>query len=182
MSPGMVSPIYAMTNGNDASFAPSEEDSPKLLVVDDSATVRGLITLMLHDGGYRTESAAGGDEAQALVAAEPPALLITDLNMEPGDGWKLIEFCRAHHPHLPILIVSGLPRGTCPEVERHANGYLPKPFANRELLAEVARLLPARATQSNGRSRSQNWTPRLVDHRGNDRVRAMSGGGSLAAG
>ena len=140
-----------MTNGDGTSFTASAEDRPSLLVVDDSAVIRDMIMLVLHYGGYRTCSAVGGNEARALVAVEIPALLITDLRMESGDGWELIAFCHAHCPQLPILIVSGLPNGTWPEIEGYANGYLTKPFGFHELLAEVARLLPASAALPNAR-------------------------------
>jgi len=142
---GMVSPINAMTRGRDTSFTGAAPGRPKLLVVDDSSAVRDAIKLALNYGGYAACNAVCGDDARTLVDVEHPALLITDLNMPSGDGWDLIAFCHANHPQLPILIVSGDPRGTRPEIERHAQGFLPKPFGFRELLAEVARLLPANA-------------------------------------
>jgi DNA-binding response OmpR family regulator len=137
----MISTSYGMTSGNEGGFASAEEVRPKLLVVDDSPLIRGIITLALERGGYRTCCAAGGDEARAIIAVEPPAMLITDLSMPSGDGWELIAFCRARWAQLPILIVSGLPRGTRPEVESSANGYITKPFGCHRLLAEVARLV-----------------------------------------
>jgi CheY-like chemotaxis protein len=147
----MISTIDGMTSAVDASFAPAAEIRDKLMVVDDSPLIRDIIALTLERGGYRTCCAVGGDEALARIAGEPPALLITDLNMPSGDGWRLIAFCRARYPELPILIVSGLSRGTQPEIERLANGYLNKPFAVKALLAEVARLVSANAAFSNVR-------------------------------
>jgi CheY-like chemotaxis protein len=96
---------------------------------------------------------------KSVIAIDPPALLITDLNMTSGDGWELIAFCSARYPQLPILIVSGLPPGTRPEIECYARGYLTKPFGNRTLLAEVARFLPADAAISNIRRLSTTPPP-----------------------
>ena len=139
----MIAAIDTMTSGGTASFATSEEDRPKLLVVDDVAVVRDMIALVLRKSGYLARGAASGNEARALVALDPPALLITDLNMPDGDGWDLIGFCRAHYPRMPILIVSGDLRGARPEIEQQADGYLNKPFGFQTLVAEVTRLLPA---------------------------------------
>lgn len=139
----MISQNAFMTSGGGTSFAGAEEDRPKILVVDDSPIMRDVIMLALRSGGHRARSAVSGDEARDLLAFEHPALLITDLNMPSGDGWKLIAYCRAYHPQLPILIVSGLYPGTRPEIESYADGYLVKPFGSDQLLAEVARLVPA---------------------------------------
>lgn len=132
-----------MTGGSCGSSIKVTQTSPRLLVVDDSAAIRDSVAQMLKFSGYQTSKADGADEARVLVAHEPPSLLITDLNMPFGNGWELITYCHAHHPELPILIVSGEPPGARPEIERHAKGFLSKPFNFHELLAEVARLLPA---------------------------------------
>ena len=143
MYSSVTSQSMVMTSGGGASCATSAEVRPKLLVVDDLPAIRDVIATGLRYSGFDACCASGGDEARALVAIDPPALVITDLNMPSGDGWGLIDFCRAHYPQLPVLIVSGLPPGTHPEIESFADGYLAKPFDFRELLAEVARLVPA---------------------------------------
>jgi CheY-like chemotaxis protein len=147
----MISTIDDMTSEGREGFTTSTDFSRMILVVEDSVAVREIMTLALARGGYGACCAVGGHEARAMIAARPPALLITDLNMPFGDGWELIAYSRARYPELPILIVSGQSRGTCPEIESSANGYLNKPFDCRALLAEVGRLAGSNAAFSNAR-------------------------------
>ena len=171
-----------MTGADEPRFAPLEESPATLLVVEDEDAVRDLILLMLHFGGYRTQSASGGDEARGLLTVRPPALLITDLEMPAGSGGDLIAFCRARHPDVPILIVSGVPRGRHPEIERCTNGYLTKPFDHRELLATVARLLPCPAAPAKARGRDQPGIRSLDASRHDESARAPGQRHALRAG
>ena len=121
------------------------------MVVDDSATIRDLISLNLELEGYEVVQAEDGLKALDYVAlvesgAEPmPDLFLLDVVMPGLDGVQLTARLKAtaSTEHLPILIVSASAQRRDFELARGAgaDGYLTKPFSPDELLSEVARLL-----------------------------------------
>ena len=64
-------------------------------------------------------SAVSGDEAVALIAESPPALVLTDLWMPRGSGWDLLMIIQARWPHVPVLLMTGIfaKDETAPDVE-----------------------------------------------------------------
>jgi CheY-like chemotaxis protein len=125
-----------------------------VMVVDDSKTIRDLISMNLELEGYDVVTAGNAQEcldylAQvAAGAARSPQLLMLDVVMPGMDGVELTARLKATPAtaELPVLIVSASAQRRDFELARGAgaDGYLTKPFAPDELLAEVARLiLPA---------------------------------------
>jgi len=124
------------------------------MVVDDSKTIRDLISMNLELEGYDVVTASNGQECLdhlAEVAAgdvQMPRLFLLDVVMPGLDGVELTARLKATPAtaSVPILIVSASAQRRDFELARGAgaDGYLTKPFAPDELLAEVARLiLPA---------------------------------------
>jgi len=111
---------------------------PSLLVVDDDPGTCSLLQRVLTRHGYRVTTVADGDAALIAMAAEPPALVLTDLVMPGLSGLALIDHLRQHDPLLPIIALSAaldLPDlGTIP--------LLIKPFSLGDLLALVEQQLP----------------------------------------
>ena len=120
----------------------AEKRSPQVLVVDDTASVREGIALLLRAGGYRVLEAKNGLAAQTMLQFEHPALVISDLEMPFCTGWDLLSHCHALYPDLPVLLMSGQCLGHRPEIERWAAGFFLKPFDSLQLCAEVQRLVP----------------------------------------
>jgi len=84
---------------------------PKLLVVEDSFTIRELQRSILEAAGYRVTTARDGAEALRLLDAEPDvAMVITDIEMPELDGFGLIEAIRRdeRRSSLPVMVVSSL--------------------------------------------------------------------------
>jgi len=118
-----------------------------VLVVDDAMTMRKMVSFTLRGSGYQTVEAGDGVEALSALAANAVDLIITDVNMPRMDG---IEFTRQARAALrgrpvPILILT-----TESEQEKKnqaraagATGWIVKPFQQEQLLAIVARVLPA---------------------------------------
>lgn len=123
-------------NGTMILESPKLHDRP-ILVVDDTKELRDLMVNLLHRDGYRTIAADSGGSALLLLRAERPQLIITDLNMPGITGWKVLEYCREHLPTIPVLVVSGEPRGAH-SVEQWAAGFISKPFDARRFRKEVA--------------------------------------------
>jgi PAS domain S-box-containing protein len=80
-----------------------------LLVVDDDHTLRDVLPRLLQRAGWRTETFAGAREALERLASqgEPPALLLTDLNMPDVSGLELCRSVAAEHPTIARLLISG---------------------------------------------------------------------------
>ena len=112
-----------------------------VLVADDDADVRDVLTRLLEDEGYGVGTARDGVEAFVVAAADPPDLIVLDLAMPAFDGWGFIEAWRgqpAEHA-APILVLSTVGRAA-DATELGVQGCLAKPFDLDALLGAVARL------------------------------------------
>src|SRR6266581_7865506 len=131
----------------------SESQSPRILVVDDDAVVRRMLSDTLGRAGYAVVQACSTTEALRVAADEEPALAIVDLVLPDGDGIELLSQLRASWPTLPALVVAAYvePRSIVEAMRRGAVDYLPKPLDPDELLSSCRAALarrtpPARAT------------------------------------
>jgi len=123
----------------------------RILVVDDSSTIRELIALNLNLEGYDVQTASDAEECLQLLAGvlegrmAPPQLLCLDVVMPGLDGVELTAKLKATPAmaDIPILIVSASAQRRDFELARGAgaDGYLTKPFDPDELLAQVRRLM-----------------------------------------
>jgi len=99
-----------------------------LLVVDDDASHRALISDVLDEMGYQTREAANGREALDLLESEIPMAVLLDLRMPVMSGWGLLEALKKlpRARNLPIIIISAY--GFEWEAELvGASGYVSKP-------------------------------------------------------
>ncbi len=117
----------------------------KVLVVDDSETIRRIVATTLRVGGYEVALASDGSSAMNLLAAQDFDLVITDLIMPIMDGLRLISRIRAEDrlKGLPILVLTteGVETERRASQEAGANEFLVKPFHPRRLLGMVQELL-----------------------------------------
>jgi CheY-like chemotaxis protein len=115
-----------------------------ILVVDDEADVRDVLAQALTIKGYRVTAAGAGHEALRLVKADPPQLLISDLQMEDADGLELIEEIKTEYPDLPVILLTGMIfdadviRET---ISKKVTSYLDKTCSLQCVTQEVQRLL-----------------------------------------
>ncbi len=121
---------------------PSLSESPLVLLVEDDATVRELVTRVLRQEGYAVLKARHSTEALIFSGEFSGVihLLLTDLCLTPHiSGRKLAEFIRLSRPGIPVLYMSGLVEdgGVSEEVLRGEAGFLPKPFGPEALLRSV---------------------------------------------
>jgi DNA-binding response OmpR family regulator len=123
----------------------------KVLVVDDSATVRQLVRARLLADGFDVVEADDGEDALALVRAEHPALVVLDKVMPKLDGFEVIRLLRGSQDTRAIPIVMLTERTSESDVldglELGAEEYIAKPFSPRELSLRVQRAL-ARSPQA----------------------------------
>jgi two-component system chemotaxis response regulator CheY len=119
----------------------------RVLVVEDSATMRSFVTATLEgDGSFEVTQVSSGFQALKILPSSPFDLVITDINMPDINGLELIKFMRgsAQHKTTPLIIISteGRERDRDKGLGLGANAYLVKPFAPEDLLALVRKYLP----------------------------------------
>jgi CheY-like chemotaxis protein len=117
-----------------------------LLVVDDSATTRMLISLTLKkEGVYRIVEVTNGREAVDKLSREPVDCVLTDINMPQMNGLDLINYIRSQHrePKLPIIVITtqGEEEARDKGMAQGANAYLTKPISGPKLVSLVKELL-----------------------------------------
>lgn len=116
----------------------------KLLIVDDSNVIRRRIERSAHvDRLHVVGTASNGSEALRLFEELEPDVVTMDLTMPEMDGIECIERIVAMRPEALILVVSALAdKATAIEaMKRGANGFLYKPFTERQLNEALAELL-----------------------------------------
>ena len=82
------------------------EKNIKIVMVDDEADFRQLMTFWLESKGYSIKAAASGQEGIALVQAENPDIIFMDLRMPVMDGAETIKRIREFNKDVPIIIIS----------------------------------------------------------------------------
>ena len=122
----------------------------RILIVEDSATMRSLLASALTDLGTSVETteAASGFEALRLLPREPFDLILTDINMPDINGLELLSFVKgnASYRDIPLIIVSteGSERDREKGLGLGADAYLVKPFEPEDLRRVAKELLAKR--------------------------------------
>jgi CheY-like chemotaxis protein len=114
---------------------------PKVLVVDDSVTVRKVVERALEARSIQVLSAASGHEAIERIERDTPDLVICDVIMPDKDGYEICAFVKTH-PELgktPVLLISGIVNGTVLEraARVQSDDVMRKPFAAEELVRKI---------------------------------------------
>jgi DNA-binding response OmpR family regulator len=117
---------------------------PRVLVVDDDAAVRELITVNLELAGFVVASAEDGVAALAAVDAFGPDLVTLDVMMPRLGGFETLERLRAHPrtASIPVVMVTSRTRAAdrARAEELGVAAYVTKPFEPGELVEVISRL------------------------------------------
>lgn len=115
-----------------------------ILVVDDEADIRELISGLLNDEGYDTRTAGNSDDALKEIDARRPSLLILDIWLQGSklDGLEILEAVKKKHKDLPVIIISGHGNieTAVTAIKRGAYDFISKPFETEKLLILVERV------------------------------------------
>jgi putative nucleotidyltransferase with HDIG domain len=132
---------------------------PTILVVDDDASIRTIVSAMLEPAGYEPVLSCSAEDAiTRLNDGLKPRLILSDIVMTGMTGLGLLDHVRERHAEIPIVMVSGISDvsvaiGT---LRNGAYDYLLKPFERDQLLGTVLRALEYRAlVEQNNVYRSQ---------------------------
>jgi CheY-like chemotaxis protein len=124
---------------------------PKVLVVDDSLSVRKVVEKALAGRSVEVLSAASGAEAIERIDRDRPDIVVCDVILPDKDGYQVCQFVR-NHPKIgktPVLLISGVVNSTvlARAAEVQSNDVMFKPFAADELVRRIEMLL---GTPANG--------------------------------
>ena len=119
------------------------EQHHHILVVDDDARLRDLLTRYLGEQGFEVKAAADGQQMDKLRAREHYHLIVLDLMMPGEDGLSICRRLRGQGDQTPIIMLTakGDEVDRIVGLEMGADDYLPKPFNPRELLARMHAVL-----------------------------------------
>jgi two-component system nitrogen regulation response regulator NtrX len=118
-----------------------------ILVVDDEADIRMLMSGILRDEGYETREAGNSREALAVIRSRQPSLVVLDIWLQGSelDGLEILKIIRRELPSLPVVMISG--HGTIETavaaIKIGAYDFIEKPFKSDRLLLVVERAVEA---------------------------------------
>ncbi len=135
-----------------------------ILVVDDEADIRELVSGILQDEGHAVRVAADSDAALAAIRDRKPSLLVLDIWMQGGglDGLELLDLVKELDPDLPVVMISGHGNieTAVSALKRGAYDFLEKPFKSDRLLLVIERALEsATLKRENRRLRARAFVP-----------------------
>ena len=114
-----------------------------ILIVDDEADIRDLISGILDDEGYETRTAKDSDSALSEIESRRPSLIILDIWLQGSrmDGLELLEVIKKLHVDLPVVIISGHGNieTAVSAIKLGAYDFISKPFETDKLLILVER-------------------------------------------
>src|SRR5438045_3923110 len=116
---------------------------PRVLVVDDEASIRDLLAKTLALAEYDVDVAPDGRSALERMRMYPYDLLIADLKMPGMDGLTVIREAKRYKADLPVIIITGFSTesSAIEAVNIGVAGYLTKPFRVPQVLAAAAKAL-----------------------------------------
>lgn len=118
---------------------------PKILAVDDSASMRQMVTFTLKGAGFEVEEAADGQQALDIAKQSTFDLVLSDVNMPVMDGIQLVRELRtlADYKFTPILMLTTESAGDkkMEGKQAGATGWIVKPFNPDQLLNTIKKVL-----------------------------------------
>jgi len=120
-----------------------QRDVTTILVVDDDATMREVLTVRLEDWGYEVSTAADASEAQVAIELRRPSIVLADIVLPGLSGLDLLRWLKADDPDRPVILMTG--HGTVDlAVEAMKDGaedFLTKPIETEKLQAALKAVL-----------------------------------------
>jgi signal transduction histidine kinase/DNA-binding response OmpR family regulator len=139
-----------MNQNPDVATAPdTNRTTARILIVDDEPRNRELLKVMLSPEGFDVTTATSGEEALAMVAAQPPDLILLDVMMAGMDGYEVTHGIKseASTKSIAVILVTALDdhKARVLGLSAGADDFLTKPLDRAELLLRVKNLLTLKA-------------------------------------
>jgi two-component system, OmpR family, KDP operon response regulator KdpE len=125
-------------------------NKPSILIIDDEAQIRKLLTITLQSNDYRVSDASSGKEGVMMISTHPPDLVLLDLGLSDESGHDVLKHLREWFTN-PVIIISvqSDEANIITALDNGANDYLTKPFRTGELLARIRSALRKAASEPN---------------------------------
>ena len=125
-------------------------NNASILIIDDEAQIRKLLTITLQSFDFRVQEAATAKEGVLMVANHPPDLVLLDLGLPDENGQEVLRHLREWFSN-PIIILSVQSNegDIITALDHGANDYLVKPFRTGELVARIRSALRKSASDDN---------------------------------
>ena len=122
---------------------PTASARPRVLVVDDEASIRDLLAKTLALAEYEVDVAPDGRSALDRMRMYPYDLLIADLKMPGMDGLSVIREAKRYKTDLPVIVITGFSTesSAIEAINLGVSGYLTKPFRVPEVLKQAEKAL-----------------------------------------
>lgn len=142
-----------------------DAEAPHLLVVDDDARLRTLLSRYLTDQGFRVTTAGDAAEARRSIASIAFDLLVLDVMMPGENGFDLTRSLRTES-RIPILLLTAMaePEDRIDGLERGADDFLAKPFEPRELVLRIRNILQRSPQPSAAETTESRFGAFRLDH------------------
>jgi len=118
-----------------------------ILIIDDEADIRDIVSGILSDEGHGTRTAADADSALAEIGKRRPSLVFLDIWLQGSriDGLALLDEIKSEHAELPVVMISGHGNieTAVSAIKRGAYDYIEKPFKSDRLVLVAERALEA---------------------------------------
>ncbi len=118
-----------------------------ILIVDDEADIRSLVSGILTDEGYKTREAGSSEIALTEISQRQPSLIVLDIWLQGSkmDGLQLLEHITKTYPLMPVIMISGHGNieTAVAAVKKGAFDFIEKPFKSDRLLMVVEKALEA---------------------------------------
>jgi two-component system phosphate regulon response regulator PhoB len=128
-------------------------NAPQILIIEDESAVREMLRFMLQPHGFQVTEAADTRQAEKLIAAAPPSLILLDWMLPGMSGPEFARILKRNPSTWEIPIIMLTARGEednkVQGLESGADDYVTKPFSTKELLARIRALLRRAAPLSN---------------------------------
>lgn len=113
------------------------------MIIDDEEDMCWILSKILESEGYETFSVQDGSSALALLGKQAIDLVLLDIRLPHMDGMQILETIKKRNPDLPVIMITGYgsPELAAESIKKGAFEYLPKPFANQQVIDIVRRAL-----------------------------------------
>jgi two-component system chemotaxis response regulator CheY len=117
-----------------------------IMVVDDSSSVRQMMSFTLENAGYEVVEAEDGQDALEKLVGSAVNMIVTDLNMPNVNGIELIRSIRSQseHKYIPIVVLTTESHESRKQESREAGatGWITKPFIPEQLIGVIKKVMP----------------------------------------
>jgi DNA-binding NtrC family response regulator len=120
--------------------------APRILIVDDEQIARENLEHVLRKEGYETVSKGDGSTAIAELEKEEFDVVLTDIRMQPVDGFRVLERALELHPGIEVIVITGYASisSAVEAMHKGAYYYIPKPYKIDEVRVLVGRAVEKR--------------------------------------